>query len=503
MTDDDRAALTGRSRSGDFRGPMRKAPLWCAALGAVLVGCPNNDQPAPEASAPKPASSAPAASAAAAHAAASATAAPGTTGVALTPEPAEQKPLCETIAQKSWGTGANRVTGLSTKRLIDQRIAVGLAIGNTPHVLVVSSSGEGHLLKVPAGEGSPLAEPIPAAEGSRTILRVTPYKVEGGAAKAYVDYKDEYKDKRKRIACGPSDGDGAWIAFEGVPLLDRDPKPAGEERDALFKKAEGADDGYHELRDCRTFIDIKKNETYVVGSELRAFDAGEGKTDYKASLVLVTAPKKHEAHLRDIALKGDPPADVQFEMPTTHGVKEGSYLLAGRFGGSLVAAFLNADKTPQSKFGTYPGYPTRPEASRDDEGMTMMVGAFSAGKDFELRGVRIGPKNELPKAMVTIDTGDADAKTATDPMFLRDGQNRRWLAYVAGQRGKGQLKLVGIDESFKVVGKPHPVTREAEGASEPRLVPLDDGRIFIVYIRESAGAPGELVSAILKCEDPR
>ena len=473
---------------------MFSAPRFPLLLALFLAGCPNEPSPTPGAAngagtAPKPASSALAASP---SASASAT-------------PDEPSPLCEKIAQKTWGTGANRVTGLSTKRLADDRIAIGFAFGNTPHVLVIKPSGEGELIKVAPAPGTALAKPVPAAEGTRTILRVTPYKVEGSSAKAYVDYRDEFKDKRKHIACGPADGGDEWISFDGVPLLDRDPKPTGEDRLALFKKSteEGADEGYHELRDCRTFIDIKKNETYIIGSELRALDAGEDKTTYKSSLVVDTGPKKHEIHLREVDLKGDPPKDVPFDMPTTHGVKDGSYLLAVRSGGSLLAAFLKPDKSLQSKFVSYAGLPSRPEASRDDEGMTMMVASVNLGQSSELRGVRIGPKDELPKSMVKIETGDEDASSAVDPMFVRDAKNRRWLAYVAGPRGKGRLKLVGIDENFKPIGKPHPITKEAEGASEPRLVPLDDGRVLVTYIRESAGAAGELVSEVLRCDDPR
>ena len=45
----------------------------------------------------------------------------------------------------------------------------------------------------------------------------------------------------------------AWIVFDGTPLLDQDPKPTGDARAALFKTSDdkNADEGYHELRDCR------------------------------------------------------------------------------------------------------------------------------------------------------------------------------------------------------------------------------------------------------------
>lgn len=472
-------------------------PTPLLALALCLAGCPESTPGA----APDAGGTPAATTSAAAAPSGSAAAAP--TASSRVPPPPDANALCKTEGEKTWATGATRVTGLTTKRMADGRLAVGLAVGGTPHVLVFAASGEGELLKVAIPASSTLAKPVPAAEGTRTILRVTPYAVEGNVARAYVDFKDELKDKKRRVICGPADKEEGWPKFDGTPLLDRDPKPTGEERAQLFKTVEGGDEGYHELRDCRTFIDIKKNETYIIGSELRALDAGGDKTTYKASLVVATAPKKHEMHLRDIELKGDPPQDTAFDMPVTHGVKDGSYLLMSRFGGSLVAAFLKADKSPLTKFTTYSGFPTRPEANRDDEGMTMMVTAVSVGKDFELRGMRIGPKNELPKSMVKVDTGDADATTATDPMFLRDAKNRRWVSYIAGVRGKGQLKLIGIDEAFKPIGKAHTVTNEAEGASEPRLVPLDDGRIQLVYIVDRPGGSGELRSEILRCDDPR
>jgi hypothetical protein len=475
--------------------------MFTAGVGALCAACSDPAPPAATKTSAGPSAPAPTAAPSGSTATnAATTAAPGASGTAAPAE--EPKSLCTKVKEKVWADGVNRLTGLTTKRMKDGRLAIGLAKGYTPHVLSIGDDGEGKLIKVKPKEGTELAKKIAPGEGKRMILRVTPYAVEGDAAKAYVDYRDEYEDKRRFIACGPADGSDAWLSFSGVPLLDRDPPPTDEERAKLV--AEGAHGVYHELRECRTFIDIKKDDTYIVGSELLVLDDGDGKVKYSASLVVDAAKGQHERHLLDMPLKGDPPKTVvEFESPTTHGVKDGSYLLMSRYGGSFKVAFLNADKTLQGKWQSYPGYANIAEANRDDEGMTMLVTAVSMGKGFELRGARIGPKNELPKELVKIDTGEADAGQATDPMFLRDSKQRRWLSYTQGDRkkGKARLKLLPVDESFKALGPPFTVNEDA-GAAEPRLVAVEDGDILVVYLRDQPTGAAELVGETLRCTYP-
>jgi len=496
---------------------VRTHTPYALAAAALCLGACNNDPPKADPSAAQPPSSAQPAPTAVTSAAAVAK-----TSEAL--KPPEGPPACEVSAKKTWATGVNKITGLATTELADGRVAVGLAIGNQPHVLVVGPGGDGKLLKVPVKAGSALAKPIKADEGTRTLYRVTPFKVEGDKAHAFVDYREERKDKRRRVACGPAEGDDAWINFDDVPYLDRDPKPTDKERAEIFKKHEHddgeakheeGDEGYHELRDCRSFADVRTGEAWIVGSVLRGVEK-EGAIEWSASLVVDTGPKKHEVHLHEVVLKGDPPNLKSFEVPISRSLGDKGYLLAARFGGSLRAGILSRDKTMKGKLMTYPGFPTLPHAA-SDAGDVVLVTAVTKEKNlFALRGLRVSmDKPALPKALTVIDTHAADKghthdhghdhehdhvdHSETDPDFVRDSNGKRWVAYIEGERGKGQLQVVPVDEGLQAVGKAFAVTASAELASEARLLPLEGGALLVVSLRE--GEKGlEVLTEELRCQ---
>ena len=377
-------------------------------LALALAGCPKDEAPTPPA--PKGAEST----------AAVASGAPATSA-SVAAVPIGAPPACKVVGQKVWTSGVNKLTGLTDVELPDGRVAVGLAVGLEPRVLVVGKNGEGSLMKVGMKPGTKLATPPKADEGTRFLLRVTPVKIEDKAAFAFADYRDEYKDKkRRRVACGPADSDDAWISFDDTSLLDRDPAPSGADRAALMKaKEEGGDEGYHELRDCRTFSDIKKNETWVVGSELRAVDkasatgdagvasadagASDGGAmvadlDWKASLVVDKGMKAHEIHLHENLLKGAPPKVMNFEVPVSMRAADGSFVLAARHGGSLVVALLNSDKTMR-KLHSYPGYPSLPDITEDGDTIVVATAMMKDDKKtFALKALRLNTKHpELPK----------------------------------------------------------------------------------------------------------
>ena len=186
----------------------RVASLLPLVLLAACDRGSSDIKPAPMPSAAAAASGAPVASAAP-SAAAAPTAAPI--------KPPEGPPACKVGEKKVWGSGANKLTGLSVVDLGEGRHGVGLAMGYEPHVLVVDKSGEGRLVKVSVGKTSHLAKPPKAEEGTRKVMRVTPSKVDGEKVYAFVDYHDEYKDKRRRVACGPADTSDAWNHFDGTP----------------------------------------------------------------------------------------------------------------------------------------------------------------------------------------------------------------------------------------------------------------------------------------------
>lgn len=493
-----------------------------AALPLAFCAC-NNESPKPDPSALASASAA--GQALSAQAAASLAGAGATAPSPFVPKAPEGPPACKVSEKKVWASGVNKLTGLSVSELPDKRVAIGLAQGLSPYVLVVDIGGEGKLLKVSVKSTSDLGKTIDSKDGTRTIMRVTPVRVDGEKASAFVDYRDEYKNKKRRVACGPAESNDAWIHFDDIPYLDRDPKPAGKDRDALFKAHEheqgeeehdDADMGYHELRDCRSFVDTKTGETWIVGSVLRGVAKDDKTIEWSSSLVVDTGPKKHELHLHEVVLKGDPPNLKVFEVPISRAVGEGAYLLATRFGGSLRAAVLNKDKTLRGKLMTYSGFPTIPHASADG-GDTVLVTSVTKDKGlFALRGLRVpAEKPALPKALAAIDTHAADKghshehghdeehdhvdHSETDPDFVRDAKGRRWLAYIEGERGKGKLSVVPVDESFHAVGKAFLLTNSSELASEARLVPLSDGTMLAVSLRE--GEKGlDLVTEELQCE---
>jgi hypothetical protein len=474
-------------------------PLCGAALLSA-AGC-TEDKPVPAPPAPKE-SAAPATTASTKSVSAVLSAVP----TASTPAPViGAAPLCAVSGLKVWGKGANKTTGLTSVPLPDGRVAVGLAFGLQPHVLVISKTGDGKLLKVPAKEGTPLAKVPKLPEGERHLMRVTPVSVDGDKVQAFVDYRDEYKNKHRRVACGPAEGSDSWISFDGVPLLDQDPQPVGDALADLFKKKDvDGDDGYHELRDCRTFADLAKKETWIVGSELRATRKDDGTTIWRASLVIDRGPTTHEKHIHELDLRGNPPQITNFEVPMLDDLHSGGYVLTARYGGTLMAALLNDDKSVRGNMQIYPGYPTRPDVASDGDD-TIISTSMTKGKgEFALKALRIsGKKAELPHALTPIITDDDNIDSEMDPDFTRDSKGRRWVSYVEGLKGAGHLEIVPVDEQFRAIGKPFLITQEDDKTSEGELTELNDGAMLAVFLRDAGQGSLELVTEVLNCELPK
>ena len=69
-------------------------------------------------------------------------------------------------------------------------------------------------MKVKQGEKSKRPDP---KEGTRFLMRVSPSDVGGEEARAFIDYKDEFKkDKRRHVWCGPADADDKFLEYEGL-----------------------------------------------------------------------------------------------------------------------------------------------------------------------------------------------------------------------------------------------------------------------------------------------
>lgn len=481
---------------------MKISPLPLLGVAALfLAGCPKEDKPLPESrpeavnTAPKPLSSA--ASSAAPAAAVVSAAAPSASAA----DPAKP-PACRVTAEKVWTKGANRLTGLTHLELADGRIAIGMAVGNTPHTLLVGKGGDGKFAKLTLTEKSRLAQPLKAEVGERQLLRVTPIKVEGDKVVAFADHREIRKDKTRYVACGPAEIEGDWIAFDGKPLLDRDEKdkPSDDEKKKLFAKREAdADEGYHELRECRSFADRRTGEAFIIGSELLAAQQPDDTLAWKSSLIIDTGANTHEKHLKEFDLKGAPPKITNFEVPQLYRLEDKRFVLTVRYGGSLMVAVLNADRTLHGGIQSYPGMPTRPEISEDGNDLVLTT-SIVKDKGWQLRALRMNMSDlKLPKALAPITTTEDDKESKSDPDFTVDTKGHRWLTYIEGERGKGALMIAPIDKDFKVIGRAFEIASKDAKVAEARLNAFNDGVVSVIMLRDNAGSL-ELVSQDLSCD---
>ncbi len=436
------------------------------------------------------------------------------------PKPTEP-PACTVNAQKVWAKGINTLTGLTAIAMTDGRTAIGYATGNTPQVLVVGSKGEGKLLKVAVDPASTFAARAPkAGQGSRAIWRVTPVKLEDKGANAFVDFRDEYKltepkgvaEKGKRVVCGPTDSQEKWVKDEGDahfedPKSNKDPVAAIVKFNQAVTGASSVSGTYSEVRDCRTFYDPKKDETWIVGSRLEIKLEKDGTASEAFSELFVESGANGAMkQLHKTVIKLDPkklnwrPTD--YEVPVSHELADGSFLVAARVGGSaLVAAQLEHDKKVRGSFKSYPGYYNMPDASEDGPD-DVLIASLKEKDGYVLRAMRIpGTKSELPAAFSKVTTDEDDSHSESRPEFLRDSKGQRWVAYIENaEKGKGHLEIIPVNAGFRATGKPYGVTKEDEKATEARLVAQKDGGFVVAYVRDAGNGTGELVTEDLDCK---
>lgn len=478
--------------------------FFLVSIPLVLTGCPESSPTADRGtlvattsgSALVLTTAAPSASAAGVMATASASA-PASQGPA---------PSCKVLHQKVWGAGANKLTGLTARHLDKGSVAVGFAYGNTPHVLLIdrtSKDNQGQVLKVEMKADSKVSKSPPAAEGTRHLMRVTPTSIEKGKARAFVDYRDEFKDKRRRVSCGPAESDEGFTVFEGTSYLDLKPAPTGDDKKKLFSSKISGLEGYAEMRDCRTFYSRQTKEIWVIGSELHGIDKGAS-TEWRASLFIDFGPKEHERVIHETNLRGDPPTGApQYEIPTVIRADEKGYLVASRINGSLLIAPLDPKKKPMGKPATYPGLPLLPDLSRIDKVVSVIAPVSVAPGRFALRSLQISTESmELPRGYTDLKVDEDSSASKTEPELILDSKGQRWLAYIEGERDKGHLEIVPVDASLKPLSAPYSVTEDKERASEVRMVPMEDGDILVAYLRDSEGKV-ELVTEELSCEPPK
>lgn len=421
-------------------------------------------------------------------------------------------PVCQVNAQKTWAKGVNLLAGLTATPMNDGRTAIGYAVGNTPQVLVIGTKGEGKLLKVAIDPQSTFAAKAPKpAEGIRTIWRITPVKIDDKGAHAFVDFHDEYKEqngKHKRVVCGPVDGSGQWVLDQGTAYW-LDPKMAKDPVAALAAEAKAGgvqitdNAPYREIRGCRSFYDPKRDEKWVVGSRLEIVLANDKATKVQSQLFVQSGVNGKLKEIDAKPQKIDPKKldwkPVDFEVPLSHELADGSFLVAARYGSSMLVGQLQNDKSTKAKK-TYPGYFNMPDASEDGPDDVLVASMSTGSEGWVLRAMRIGSTSELPAEWSKVTTDEDDSHAESRPEFLRDSKGQRWIAYIENaDKGKGHLEIIPVNATFRATGLPYAVTKDDERATEARLVAQKDGGFVVAYVRDGGNGMGELVSEDLDC----
>lgn len=478
-----------------------------ASLLLLLTGC-SDPAPAPPAtsasgSAAKASASAPAqpASAPATTSAAvpsSSAAAPADGPAAVLPE--EGPPVCTRSNEKVHSEDALAVTGLTTKGFKTD-LAVGFAGNGIPRVLVIDGKGGTKVMDVQLGEKSHLSK----EKGTwRNLMRVSPRDIAGEKARAFIDYYDASKDKKRHVWCGPADANETFLEWEGTSWLDLDPKPAAgtEEKKALFSwKKLG---GYIELRDCRSFVTLEKDEAWALGSMLRGVEKEDGTNEWKTILVVDYGKGDEEVVLYEIPLKGDPPKFGAFEIPTMRRAGDKGFVVAARLGGSLWVATLDKDRKVKGSPKFYPGWPTGTDIATTKDALILTTGV-GLGKEKTLKGLVI-PRDTLalPDKLTDIGVKPYDASGDEKAQFVApeltlDSKGQLWLAYVEGPKDKGHIRIAPVGPDLQPVGRSFPITAGDASGVEARLHALADGKLVVAYLR-TKDKKTQLVTEELSCD---
>ncbi len=469
------------------------------------------------------------------------------------PRAADPGAVCTTGERKVLAKWVNCRTGITPVQMGDT-LALGVAVGNKPRLVMVDKQGKAEMTNVSVADGSDLASDIPKNEGKRDLQRVTPFKTADGKMSAYADYRDKYESKRRRIACELAANKQVVLAFDGKPLLDTEkkkeaakdkpkeatpapsagpavaaapapsaggtpgrlrmlsrpglsappkvdapvadaPKPEAAKADAA--KPEATDEkkkALREIRDCRTFVD-NDGDVWGLGSELY----GEPQADdsVKWSMRLFVQPNAAGGYymLDSIALPKEPKELHTWESPSAAERADGSVALTARYRGTLVSFLLNKDHKPTGKVKSYRGgWPGMVEFTPDGSNLLLLTSYKVTGDNHELRIGRLG--EGLPANLDKPSIEGVDASLSEPSLAISGG--KRWLLVHAGKRREARLVVMPVDDSLKAIGKSFDV---ASGGSvaDSRLFPLDGGKVLAVYIQASKDGGDELVSQVLTC----
>ncbi len=491
-----------------------------AALALGCIGCKSDaDKTAPAASAVQPEPSAVGKTAAAGP------------GASDTPE---AKSLCKVESHEVIAKNTNQRTGITTKTLDDGRILVGMAVGNRPNVVVFDGKGVASRQGIVQRKDSELAKAITKAEGRRDLQRVTPV-LRDGRITAYADYRDKYKSGRRRISCGPADGDTALLEFDGTPVLDElaeEKKGAGQEppkkdppkkmRMRLPKMvgarpAPGAasaptpkapaeatlpppkrKEKLREIRDCRTFSDAGGKDVWSVGSELVGKLQKDGEYEWKMQLFSRRANGSRNL-LFSTDLGSDPKKLHTHEAPIAEQLADGSFVLTARYKGGLYTWLLSLEKKRRAVQPYRDGYPSLPRMIAD--GMDHLVLTSHKVKEdrWQIGFIRLtGGEPQLPTKM-TEPTIDVGLVSHAEPTLAKAG-NQRWLALHGDSRRSGKLFLVPVDANLASSGPKFEV--ESGAVYESHVFGIENDKLLVVYVTRPDGSAPELVADVLSCQVP-
>jgi hypothetical protein len=435
-----------------------------------------------------------------------------------------------------------------TATALGERIAVGVAIGYRPAVLVFDRNGEGRMVYVGAPAGSPIARGVPAAEGERDLHRVTPTADAAGQVFAYADYRDLYKNKHRRIACEAVAARASLFAYDGKALIDPDAKPApkpsasaapappppsaapppaaasapadsgnpfaaigklklrppppkpapGAARPSEAASAFQAASKLREVRDCRSFVDAGGKDVWAIASELFGEKKEGDRVAWKMRFLVMPAHHHEPIVMHQVDLPDPPGTLYTLESPVAERLADGSYVVAGRYRGALHAWTLGSGKQRRSGPRVYRGgSPTLPHFIPDGLDFLLLVSQEVTDDRYELRFGRIdGQKAALPAILERPPI--EGAASMAEPTVGRVG-NQRWLSYHAGKRREGELVIVPVNAQLSPTGRPYTVTRADQTSYESGLFGLEGGKLLAVYLRNSSGG-AELVSETLTCE---
>jgi hypothetical protein len=252
----------------------------------------------------------------------------------------------------------------------------------------------------------------------------------------------------------------------------------------------------NELRDCRSFVSSDGRSVWGLGAQLHG-EPQAGKMKWSMRLVVLPSRGAAEQVVHTVALP-DPPKELHtFESPAAEQLRDGSYALAARYRGALLAWTLTPGKQKRGAMRTYGGgYPTLVHFIPDGMDYLMVTSQKIDGERYELRHGRIDVNRAaLPDSLAK--PAVEGAASLSEPSVARIGK-QRWLAYQAGERREGQLMLTPVDAALAPVGRPYALTEGQRSVYESLVLGLKGDRLLAVFLQNSDDG-AELVSEVLHC----